>query len=282
MNICIIGPKDSAETLAIKTEAESRGHNCKRIYMSDIYFEVKNSRYEVFHRKIELKEFDVFLFRAINKSIREATLMAKFLHEEGKIVIDSCLYMGAYKPANAVIELSLQDIPVLDQYQTGSLKSARDVLMEIEHPILVKYLNEKNKLTVVASEEWTESYDLVRTNKQKKFSFQQYVDAQSYNRIFVINGKTLGGVRKTILDEEPKMQYSSKFKLQKVALTSEQEELAIKACKALKIEIGAVDIIEQNNELFVIEVHRSPKFLRFEKLTKINFAESILEYIESL
>ncbi len=279
MRICVIGPKKSKESIKIKEIAEERGHTCRRLFMQDIYFEVDDSVFAAKHRKVELLSFDVFLFRAIDSTLHEALILAEYLQKQGKVVIDDCLASLRYFPLMTFTRLATQSIPVLNTAKTTGLKSARDVLMEIDHPILIKSEDAAQK-KITISEDWTESYDIVRTSKSKNFLFQQLVDVDHFFKVYVIGKKAVGGMKRVIQGDERLLQYSPNIKSENVELNAKLTELALNACSTLKVEIASVDIIVHSGKHFVLAVHRAPKFLRFQKLTGIQFGEEIVKYAE--
>lgn len=279
MKLCIIGPKDSNETAQIKILAEDRGYECKRVYMPDIYFEISGGEFNVHHRKFELLEFDVFLFRGISKNLSEALLLAKYLSDKGKVIVDDSLARNHYDNLNLYKSFIKNNIPQLNQYQTNSLKAARDILMEISHPILIKS-NDNNRKNIVISEEWTDSYDLVRTSKEKKFTFIEYIPARSFYRVFIVGDEVIGGLHKEILDDEPKLDHSIKTKNRVADLSEEIKDVALRASRAAEFEICSVDILPDPTSNYVLNVKRAPRFTKFERVTGIDFVGKMLDYIE--
>jgi glutathione synthase/RimK-type ligase-like ATP-grasp enzyme len=245
--------------------------------MPDIYFEIEDSKFYARHRKLDLMDFDVFIFRSVSKVLNEALLLADFLKKNGKVIIDESLATAKQIPLLNNYLLAENNIPQLNLYQTNSLKSGRDVLMEIAHPVLL-VSNKDDKKNLAISEDWTESYDIVRTSKQKKFVFHQYINLSKYNRVYVIGGEVIGGLEKEITEEEPKLNHSQKSKNRTLAVTEEMGVLAVRASAALNYEISAVDIVSYNDKLYVLSVHRAPRFSIFQRVTKINFAQKIVDY----
>jgi glutathione synthase/RimK-type ligase-like ATP-grasp enzyme len=277
MKICVIGPRDSKESLLIKNLAEDQGYVCKRIYMPDVYFEVEDSEFHARHRKLDLMEFDVFLFRSVSKHQNEAVLLAEYLHNEGKVVIDESLIHSHQGLLNNSYKLAKHNIPQLGLSHTTSLKAGRDVLMEISHPILI-IANTEEKKEMNISEDWTDSYDVVRTSKSRNFTFQQYKKAFSYARVFVIGGKVVGGLNKEVMEEEPKLNHSRWARNRKLEVSPEMSEMAKAASNAVGYEICAVDILVDGEDLYVLGVHRAPKFAVFQRVAGVNFAEKIVAY----
>jgi RimK family alpha-L-glutamate ligase len=282
MRICVIGPKNSNESLMIKNQAELMGIECKRVYMNDIYFELKGSRFEAVHRKLDLLGFDVFLFRSVKKFTNEALLLAEYLYSLNKKVVDESLAVERHLPfLNKFYTkyfLSKSGIPQIDTVLSNGLKTARDVLMEIEHPILIKSISEENKIKVTHSEDWTDSYDYARTNKIKSFVYTHSYPVEKFQRIFVIGNKVTGGFERTDIGKEEKLNYITKYKTRNLDLSKEQTELALAAVKASKFEIASVDMIEHQDNLYILDVNRSPRFSSFQKVSGVNFPEKIIRY----
>jgi glutathione synthase/RimK-type ligase-like ATP-grasp enzyme len=280
MKICIVTPKTSREALTIKSEAESSGHECKRIYISDIYFEVNNNIFQVNHRKIELLDFDAFIFRSVENTLWQARLLAEYLLKNGKVIVDESLATERWTAPLAFYKLAENSIPQINTVFTMGLKTARDVLMDIEHPILIKSNYDSTK-HVTMSEDWTDSYDMVRTTKQKQFEFQGFIDTDHYFKIYVIGDKVIGGLQKTIAKGELGLNDAKKVKSSAISVNQEMSDLAVRATKALKLEVSTVDIVTDGEKSYVIGIQRAPAFLKFSKLSGINFAKEILDYIEN-
>lgn len=282
MKLCIIAPKNSKSALSIKLAAEKRGHDCKRARLGDVYFEVKNNELHVAHRKIELNDFDAFIFRTFNQVEKEEALaLGKYLSKKGKKVIDSCLTTSCLNHIELIEKLTEANVPQVDKVRTFSLKSARDVLMEFAHPILVRPL-EDSKERYTASEDWTDSYDIVRTEKSKKFEFQALLQTDNFLRVYIVGDKVLGCIKKTVLDDDARLNYAEKFKNEKGMLSSELESIALKAAKALGYQIASVDIVVNESKPYVLDVSRSPKFKTFNKYHDIKIEDEIIEYLEGI
>ena len=65
-------------------------------------------------------------------------------------------------------------------------------------------------------------------------------------------------------------------------LTEEMNEIVLKCAKVMNIKIGAVDMIQNNKgDLFVTEVNINPGIEGIEKVTNLNVAQRIVEYIKT-
>lgn len=281
MNLCIIGPKDLPETIQLKAQAEELGYSCKRISLLDIYIEIKANELSVKHRKIELLDFDVFIFRSIKANPANAVLLAKYLKQRGKTVIDEALTEDIPSPDLFSFKLAEVNLPQIERIRTISLKAARDVLMEIEHPILIKYTDDNNKTKITFSEEWTDGYDLVRTTKNRNFLFQKYLPTKSYYHVLVVGKQIVCGLEKISRNSIAKLNYSEKLETSCVELPDAVKTLAIQAVSVLKINIAAVLIALDGESPTIIDVIRAPKFTNIQKEFNVNIAKEILQYAAS-
>lgn len=65
-----------------------------------------------------------------------------------------------------------------------------------------------------------------------------------------------------------------------VHLTSEEEKVALKAAKALRLGVCGVDILQSSKGPVVLEINSTPGLEGIEKTTGKNIAKSIIGYIE--
>lgn len=280
MNLCIIGPKNSKLALKIKIAAERREHVCRRVKLTDICFELKDNVLVATHRKINLDEFDVFIFRTIlNTEKEEALALAKYLERKGKVVIENSLANTCLNDFEIIEKLSKAGVLQLNRVRTLGLKAARDILMEFPHPVLVKPL-EQSKEKYAASEDWTDSFDIVRTEKSKKFEFVELVNATSFYRVFVIGAQVIGALRKVPMENDQRLNFAAKIKNIKVEVDDQMRDFSLKATKALGYEIASVDIVLKDDKLALLAVDRAPKFHQFNKWNEIKFEDKIVDYVE--
>jgi glutathione synthase/RimK-type ligase-like ATP-grasp enzyme len=282
MKICIIGPKESREVKLLRAAAETRELECKRIDLIDVYFETKGTDFAAYHRKIELLDYDVFIFRVNSKYSWNILMLAEYLHQKGKKIVDGCLASERCFNEASLFKLAQNGVAQAETYQTVGIKSARDILMEIEHPITIKFektSKDGNKETkVIFSDDWTESYDLVRTNKNKEFTFRTVVNTDHYFKVYVIGDEVVGGLCKRLTEDTFKLNYSKNVKSKSITVTDAMADISLRACKALSIQIASVDLVVVDGQISILDVHRAPKFVKFQKLSNVDFADRVIQY----
>lgn len=281
MKICIFCPKDSVAAAKLKTEVESRGHTCRRMRISDLFIDLTNGKLEVKHRKHNLEDFDIFIFRKISQAEGEiVAITAKYLEETGKRVLDS----ESLRSNNFFFEfdkLSAAKIPLLKRVITTSIKSSRDVLMDLAHPVIVKPLDlPKERYTY--SEDWTESYDIVRTEKSKKYEFIEVPDTNSFIKVYIVGNKYIGALLKENIDSEKKLNLAKKIKTSKIEIGPEVIAQCESAARAMGYFACSLDLVQTEEGFKTIEIDRAPVSGKFNKLFEKNFESFVVDYLETL
>lgn len=100
-------------------------------------------------------------------------------------------------------------------------------------------------------------------------------------RVNIIGDKVIGAMlRRSSTDFRANISQGGKGEI--VTLTKEQEELALKAHKALGLDFSGVDLLfGESDKPVLCEVNSNLNFLSFEKIWGESFSKKILEYILS-
>lgn len=91
----------------------------------------------------------------------------------------------------------------------------------------------------------------------------------------------LGAMRRNKIKNDFRTNYSLGGTVEKIQLTKEQEEIAIKAAKSINCTWCGVDIMvdKETGKNFIIEVNASPGTKGLKKATGINVVKTIIEYL---
>ena len=66
-----------------------------------------------------------------------------------------------------------------------------------------------------------------------------------------------------------------------VAESDDEKQIAIRATKAIGLDVAGVDLIHSKNGLLVLEVNASPGLEMIEKTSGIDIATQIIAYVET-
>jgi len=110
---------------------------------------------------------------------------------------------------------------------------------------------------------------------------QRYVNKPQRDiRAFVIGDEVVASMYR--FSQFWKTNIAQGAKAKPLKLNEELSELAISACKALGLEYGGVDIAEEGENYFVLEVNGSPDFEKLMQVTGVNIPALLIDYLIDL
>lgn len=95
-------------------------------------------------------------------------------------------------------------------------------------------------------------------------------------RAFVVGSRVIAAMRRSAAEGEFRANIHRGAEGQSVTLTAAQSRLAIRAAKALGLQVAGVDLLESPRGPLVLEVNSSPGFEGIERATRINVARAII------
>jgi ribosomal protein S6--L-glutamate ligase len=98
-------------------------------------------------------------------------------------------------------------------------------------------------------------------------------------RVFVVGGRVVASMKRQSLDDDFRSNLHKGGEGTVVKLTEQESKMAVKAAKAMGLNVAGVDLMRSARGPLVLEVNSSPGF-GIEKVTGRNVAGPIIEYIE--
>jgi ribosomal protein S6--L-glutamate ligase len=288
MKLMVIGSPSTFESQAILNAALTRGHEAFASSGHDFYFEIKDTGFKAFHRTEDLMSFDTFLFRGITSSKPEESnlynflVLAKYLYENGKTIVDEKLATDQYIASKISYSLSKNNIPVPNTVLTFGRNISKDYLKTATYPLIIKSTTGSKGRGVFLANNMPEALKIIDENEAKRFMFQEYIPTRFDIRVFVIGDKVLGAMRRDAADGDFRSNIAQGGTATIFDLTKDARiaQLALDSCKAMHVEIAGVDIMINEENLYVLEVNRSPQFHGFADATGLDVGGEIVKYIE--
>jgi RimK family alpha-L-glutamate ligase len=277
LSFAIIGP-ETENTADLAREIEKRGHCSYIVRLSDVFFEFSDGIFKAPWKEKDLFDFDIFILRGYNKNLLFAQIIAQELLARKKTVIDEAV--GKRFASSKIYEASMMMQSKINHprtWQAVSFSSYKKLLEKISFPIIAKPIDGQKGQGIERIEN-EEQYLSFFANNKKGYLCQEFLKIDYDIRVFVVNGKALGAMKRHIIPEDYRSNASLGAKTEKIDLTKELEALALKAVKAMNYEIAGVDIIEYGNKLYVLEINSAPQWQKFKETTGVNPAEEIISY----
>lgn len=277
-SFAIVGAGKSENTQDLIKEIEKTSSSCQLIQPSGIYFHFLNGKCIPYYDKINLLDLDIFIFRGFNIHSTEAQLLAKALSNKGRIVIDEVIgkdfLMGK---AHESLKLSLEKVLQPETFYMNNFNLNQDLLRRIPFPLLAKPVFGEQGRGIYKFDNKKTVCDFFKKNSGN-YLLQKYFPIKEDYRVFIVGDKILGAIKRFVIEGDYRSNASLGARAEKFGVTLEMEKIALKATKAMGLEVAGVDLIERQGRWYVLEVNHTPQWQKFKEVTGINPAEEIINY----
>lgn len=286
MKILIIGSPKSKESQLLKKAGQKRKHLVEIVPISELIFKGWKSLSIQSQQGLDIKNFEAVLFRAISQHIIEAKIIAQYLKNQKRIIVDEILAKGNYEYHKFFMYSRLQakNIPQPLTFFIFNLTSLKKIVKRIKPPFIIKHIKEMHGRGNFRLDSKKQLFDFFKQKKRGRLGYhliQEWYPSQHYYRTIVLGSKVLGAMERVSLhcQNRPNIPLSQRSK--KTELSPTLKKLSLKTAKALGIELAGLDIMpDKKNRLRVLEINRSPQFKRFAQVTGLNLAKEIIKYLE--
>ncbi|MDJ0899096.1 MAG: 30S ribosomal protein S6--L-glutamate ligase [Xenococcus sp. MO_188.B8] len=272
-------------TRRLREAGEAQGHDMRVINYLRCYMNITSHRPSVVCNGKPLEDFDAIIPR-IGASrtfygtavVRQFEVMGVFPTNESQAISRSrdklrCLQILAREGVG---------LPV-----TGFAHATQDIDGLIETvggaPLVIKLLEGTQGIGVVLAETYQAAKSVIEAFRglDANILVQEYIkEAQGSDlRCFVVGGKVIAAMKRQGAEGEFRSNLHRGGKATKIKLTPEERSTAIRAAKAMGLRVAGVDLLRSNHGPVVMEVNSSPGLEGIEKVTEIDVAGKIIEYI---
>jgi ribosomal protein S6--L-glutamate ligase len=172
--------------------------------------------------------------------------------------------------------------------KTAFTNYAKDVHKVIDAvggaPCVIKVLEGTQGLGVVLAETKSAAASVIEAfnGLQARVIVQEFIrEADNCDiRAFVVGGNVVGAMRRRAKDGEFRSNLHRGGTAEIIELTDEEENAAIRAARAMGLDIAGVDMLQSSRGPLIIEVNSSPGLEGIESATGRDIAGSIMKYVE--
>lgn len=187
----------------------------------------------------------------------------------------------------------LRSLQILSRAGLGLPKTvftnySRDVRKIVEEaggaPVIIKLLEGTQGIGVILAETRKAAESVIEAfnNLQARVIVQEYIkeSAGADIRAFVVDGRIVGAMKRQAKEGEFRSNLHRGGTATVIKLTDEEETVALKAAKAMSLDIAGVDMLQSSRGPLILEVNSSPGLEGIEKATGKDIAREIIRYIE--
>ncbi len=289
MKIAILsnGPGNYS-TKRLKEVAKLRGHKVRVIKYRECYASIEKNNPTVSYRGEDLSGYDAIIPRIASNMTRYGTAIVRQLEMQGVYTVSGSLAINRSRD-------KLRSLQLLAKAGVGIPKTvvSRNS-MDIDNlldklggmPVIIKLARGTHGNGVVLAETKKAAKSVLQafylTNEDgTNVLLQEFIkeSAGTDIRALVVGGRVVASMKRQSLDDDFRSNLHKGGEGKVIKLTEEERKMAIKAAKAMGLNVAGVDMMRSERGPLVLEVNASPGF-GIEKVTGRDVATSIIEYVE--
>jgi ribosomal protein S6--L-glutamate ligase len=289
MRIAILsnGPGNYS-TRRLKEEAIQRGHEVSVIKYKECYASIEQSNPTVSYRGEDLTKYDAVIPRIASHMTSYGTAIVRQLEMQGVYTVSSSIAISRARD-------KLRSMQLLAKYGIGIPKTVvsrnstdiDDLLEQIGGtPVIIKLARGTHGNGVVLAETKKAAKSVLQAlyltdEEGTNILLQEFIEESAGTdiRAFVVGSRVVASMKRQSLDDDFRSNLHKGGQGTSVKLTEVEKKTAIKAAKAMGLNIAGVDLMRSERGPLILEVNASPGF-GIEKITGRNVAGAIIEYVE--
>lgn len=275
-------------TRRLHDAAETRGHEVIIADPARCYLDLSSKGPKVFFRNRALKGIDAVIPRIGSSITFYGTAILRQFEMMGVPTLNSSNgVLQARDKLCALQMLSRAGIPLPKTSFANSTKMTSHLIKLVGGaPLVVKLLEGTQGKGVVLCETSKAAESVIDAFREMDADFmvQEFIkEAGGADiRCFIVGDEVVASMQRQAKEGEFRSNLHRGGTAIQVDITDEEREIAIKATKALGLEVSGVDILRSKTGPCVIEVNSSPGLEGIEKYTKKDVAGMVIEHLENI
>lgn len=266
---------------------QARGHDIRFINVKYCYMDISASEPVVRYRGGEaFEQVDAVIPRLRPSATFYGCSVTRHFQSMGAYCLnDSVAISRSRDKLRSLQTLAAKGIDLPRTGFASSPSDTRDVIKMVGGaPLVIKLLEGTQGVGVVLAETQKAAESVINAFKSLNANIlvQEFIkEAQGTDiRCFVIDGKVVGAMQRTALEGEFRANLHLGGTAEAVKLTQAERRIAVRAAKAMGLDIAGVDIIRSSSGPKILEVNSSPGLEGIEQVTGKDIAGLMIECIE--
>ena len=282
MKIGVISKKPTYwSTKAILKSIREHGHEPEFVKTDEVRLVVAGTDDAVFNSK-SLRSHDILIPR-IGRSMTDfGKMLLRQLELMGiRTTLASDGLITARNKFLALQSLRQARIPIPRSILLASRPNFVEAAHLVRYPAVLKILSGTQGIGVMRVKSLEETASIVDTLKffGEVVCLQEYIPNPGVDiRALVVGDRVVGSMKRVAAHNEWRANIHLGAKGVAIELSDDAKEVAVRASKAVGLEISGVDMIFRGDTPYVLEVNASPGFRGLLDATGVNAADAIVEY----
>ena len=277
----------SYSTQRLRTAALDRGHAAKVLNTLRFGIDLSGEEADLQFRGRQLSSYDAVLPRIGNSITYYGTAVVRQFEQ-----------MDVYTPNTAGGITNSRDklraTQILSRHgvampPTTFVQDRADVIPAIERvggaPVVIKLLEGTQGIGVILAPTIKVAEAIIETlqSTRQNVLIQSFVKESKGRdiRALVVGDRVVAAMRRTAKGDEFRSNVHRGGSVEKVEITPEYEQVAVRAAQIMGLKVAGVDMLEGKKGPLVMEVNSSPGLEGIEAATELDVAGAIIDYIDN-
>jgi ribosomal protein S6--L-glutamate ligase len=268
-------------------EAEKRDHVIEPVQTLRCYMNIKSIASAVHYEGQTLPGFDVVIPRIGASITAYGTAVVRQFEMTGCFCLNSADAIQRSRDKLLAHQiLAMHNLPMPDTAFASSHDNTEDLIKMVGGPpLVIKLLRSSQGKGVILAENRKSASSVIDAlrNAEASFLVQQFISESAGQdlRCLVLDGKVIAAMVRRACGDEFRANLHKGGVAAEAKLTPEEKKLAVRAAKRLGLKFAGVDMLRSSRGPLLLEVNSSPGLEGIEKVTGVNVAGHVLDYIEA-
>lgn len=287
MNIIILSTnRELYSTRRLVEAAEKRGHVAKVMNHTRCYVVMDGSSLDVYYGDHVITNVDAIIPRiGASVTFYGSSIVRQFEMKHVFTTVSSLALVRSRDKLRAMQIMAKHGVGIP---RTAFAKRPDNIQYLIKEvggpPLVVKLLEGTQGLGVVLAETKNAAKSVIEAfyGLNANILVQEFIkEARGADiRAFVVGGKVVAAYKRQGKEGEFRSNLHRGGAGQPIKLKKNEREMAVRAARALGLDIAGVDMLQSDRGPLVLEVNSSPGLGGVETVTGVDVASKIIEYIE--
>lgn len=288
MKIAVLGNEGSWYVEQLLVAAKAKGHACHRVDFRSICSEVDHTALKVHGSGILLSDVDALIVRTMPPGSLEQVVYRMDallqLQQQGKTILNhpraiECAvdkFLTTSRLANA-------GLPIPRTIVCETTDQAMEAFQILGSDVVVKPIFGAEGRGIIRLSDPDLAFRSFRTLERLNnvLYLQEFIEHEGYDvRVLILEGEVVGAIRRSNFNDfRTNIARQAQASIHRV--TEEERNLALSAAMTVHASFAGVDLLyDLAGRCYVLEVNAVPGWRAFQKATKINVAELVVESLE--
>ena len=273
-------------TTRIEEAGRKRGHLVRVIDYMRCYMNITSRRPIIYYGGESLKDADAIIPRIGASNTFYGTAVVRQFETMDCLCLNPSISISNSRDKLRSMQILAEagiNMPI-----TGFASHTKDIEGVIESvgstPLIMKLLQGTQGQGIVLAETRKAAESVMSAFRQldADIMVQEYIHESSGTdiRAFVIGNRVVAAMRRIAPEGEFRSNLHRGARVEKITLTDQENQIAIRAANILGLNIAGVDLMRSDRGPLILEVNSSPGLQGIEACTKINIASQIITFIE--